>query len=332
MSQWKKLWRIAPLIAMISLLLTGCGSPTLSALVPRGPVAEGQLFLIKLSIGIMSTVVIIVAALYLIVIIRFRKKKGQTGYPEQIEGNHKLEIIWTVIPIILLLILAVPTVYYTFLHSQDLRDDENALHVKITAHQYWWEFEYPSLGIVTAQDLVIPTDKKIAIEIDSADVTHSFWVPSLGGKLDANRGLVNTYYLEASEVDTFLGKCAELCGASHSLMDFKVVSKTETDFNAWADSMKTPSVIAADAEAGRTLFESNCMSCHAIDADKSSFGPNLNKFANRIEIAGILDFNDENLKAWIKDPNAQKIGNKMPQIPLQDNEIDEIVKYLNNLK
>jgi len=333
MKRLKTMWRIAPLVAIMSLLLSGCGSPQLSALVPRGSVASEQLFLIELSIGIMGLVIVVVAALYFIAIIRFRKRKGQTGYPKQVEGSHKLEIIWTVIPIILLIILAVPTVYYTFLHSSDLRKDPNALQVKVTAHQYWWEFEYPELGIHTAQDLVIPQGKKVALEIESVDVTHSFWVPSLGGKLDANRGLVNTYYLETDEIDTFLGKCTELCGASHSLMDFKVISKTTADFDAWVDGMKKPVTVAADVQKGKDLFDANCLSCHAVDVNAGSFGPNLNNIANRTKVAGILEHTDENLKAWIKDPTPLKVGNKMPAFEgmLQDNEIDEIVKYLNSL-
>ena len=300
---------------------------------PRGSVASEQLFLIKLSIGIMGLVIVVVAALYFIAIIRFRKRKGQTGYPKQVEGSHKLEIIWTVIPILLLLILAVPTVYYTFLHSTDLRKDPDALQVKVTAHQYWWEFEYTDLGINTAQDLVIPQGKKIALELESADVTHSFWVPSLGGKLDANRGQVTTYYLETDEVDTFLGKCTELCGASHSLMDFKVISKSTADFDAWVEGKKKPVAVAAEAEKGKLLFDSNCLSCHAVEVDKGSFGPNLNNFANRVEIAGVLEHTDENLKEWIKDPTTLKMGNKMPAFKdaLQDDEINEIVKYLNSL-
>jgi len=324
--------RGVPLFAIMALLLAGCGSPNLSALVPRGPVADDQYFLMMLSIAIMSLVVVVVGVLYIIAIIRFRKRKGQTGYPKQVEGNHTAEVIWTVIPILLLIVLAIPTVKFTFDHTQDLRNDKDALQVKVVAHQFWWEFEYKDLGVHTAQDLIIPTGQKVALELEAVDVKHSFWVPSLGGKMDTNRGITNVYYLEASDVDTFLGKCAELCGASHSLMDFKVISKTKEDFAKWVDDMKTPSTIPAEAKKGEELFKNNCISCHAIDVDKGSFGPNLNKFGNRTEIAGILDFTDENLHAWIKDPNAMKIGNKMPQLPLEDSEIDELVTYLKSLK
>ncbi|WP_442602893.1 cytochrome c oxidase subunit II [Paenibacillus sp. KN14-4R] len=333
MSQWKKMWRLVPLFAVMSLLLAGCGDPSQSALLPRGPYAQGQFDLMMLSIIIMVSVVVVVFLIYFYVIIRFRKRKGQTGVPKQVEGSHLLEVIWTVIPIILLVILAVPTINTTFKSSEDLRKDKDALLVKVTGHQFWWEFEYPTLGIHTAQDLVIPAGKKIAFELSSADVTHSFWVPSLGGKIDTNVGSgVNTLPLQADEPGIYRGKCAELCGDSHSLMDFKVIAKTDADFDAWVNKMKTPATVSADAQKGQDLFKQNCMSCHATDVKTGSFGPNLNGFASREKIAGILKHDDANLKAWIKDPQEEKVGNKMPKVPLKDNEIDEIVKYLNTLK
>ncbi|MBP1992444.1 cytochrome c oxidase subunit II [Paenibacillus eucommiae] len=338
MNRLKKNWRLIPLFAVLTFLLTGCGNPTISALVPKGPVASEQFDLMKLSLFIMALVVVVVFAIYVFVLIRFRARKGQTGVPKQVEGNHVLEIIWTVIPILLLLVLAVPTVAYTFKHSTDYRQDPDALQVKVTAYQFWWQFEYPDLGIVTAQDLVIPTDKKIAFELISADVNHSFWVPSLGGKIDTNPGMANVFYLEASEIALFQGKCAELCGASHALMDFKVNSKSPDDFNAWVESMKAPTAIPANAQAGEQLFKDNCMSCHAVDVSGLGLGPNLNGFADRSMLAGVLEHTPENMELWIKDPLEQKPGNKMPAFgkeaggPLDDNQIKDIVQYLESLK
>lgn len=335
MNRWQNLWRFIPLFGLMMLILAGCGDDRISALRPRGPVAEDQFFLMKLSFGIMMIVVVVVFLLYLYVIIRFRKKKGDKDIvPKQVEGSHTLEVIWTVIPIILLLIMAVPTVHYTFKHLEDHRESADALPVKVTAHAFWWQFEYPTLGIQTAQELVIPTNKKIAFELVASDVKHSFWVPSLGGKMDTNVGQANVYYLEASEVDTFLGKCAELCGASHSLMDFRVKSMSEEDFNQWVESFKKPVAISANAQAGEALFKDNCMSCHAVSPEGLGMGPNLNAFASRDLIAGILPHNDESLKNWIKDPQGQKPGNKMPAFEgvLSDQEVDEIIKYLNELK
>ncbi len=294
--------------------------------------ASEQLFLMKISIAIMLLVVVVVFALYLFVIIRFRKRKGQEGIPKQVEGNHVLEIVWTVIPILLLIVLAVPTVYYTFKHTTNYVQDKDAIHVKVTAHQFWWQFEYPELGISTAQDLVIPTGKNIALELTSADVTHSFWVPSLGGKMDTNTNMTNVYYLKADDVDVFKGKCAELCGASHSLMDFKVKSLAQGDFDAWVTNMQTPAAVPADAKQGEELFKQKCLQCHAIDPKGLGFGPNLNGYADREMLAGVLDHNDENLKKWIKDPQSEKPGTLMPKVPLEDNQVNELVKYLNSLK
>ncbi len=338
MSRWKKIWRLAPLFAVMTFLLTGCGNPTLSALEPKGPVAREQLFLMKLSLSIMIFVVIIVFAIYLFVLVRYRKRKGQDGIPKQVEGNHVLEIVWTVIPILLLLVLAIPTVSYTFKHSEDRTQDKDAIHVKVTAHQFWWQFEYPDLGIATAQDLVIPTDKTIAFELTSADVTHAFWVPSLGGKIDTNPGVRNTLYLQADEVATFQGKCAELCGASHALMDFKVVAKSNAEFDAWVQKMKTPVSVPATAQKGEELFKENCMSCHAVGVNGLGVGPNLNGFASRTMIAGILGHTPENLEKWIASPQDEKPGNKMPAFgkqyggKLDDNQIKDIVQYLESLK
>ncbi|AQT84608.1 cytochrome c oxidase subunit II [Paenibacillus larvae subsp. pulvifaciens] len=335
MSRWKMLKRLIPLFAVMTFLLSGCGDPTMSALKPKGPVAQEQYYLMLISISIMVLVIVVVFALYLYVIIRFRKRKGQEDIiPKQVEGNHILEIVWTVIPIVLLIILAVPTINYTFKHSANNLDNKDAIQVKVTASQFWWKFEYPELGIKTAQDLVIPVGKKIAFEIVSNDVVHSFWVPSLGGKIDANPSDLKTVYtLQADEAGVYKGKCAELCGPSHALMDFKVDARSEEDFNAWVQKMKTPvATVAADAQKGEEIFKSKCLSCHAVEADKDGMGPNLKGFADRQMVAGVLEHNEKNLKDWIKDPVTEKMGTKMPTIPLQDQEIDELVKYLNTLK
>jgi cytochrome c oxidase subunit 2 len=332
------MWRLIPLFAVMTYLLTGCGDPTLSALEPKGPVAREQLFLMKLSLSIMIFVVIIVFAIYLYVLVRFRKRKGDDSIPKQVEGNHVLEIVWTVIPILLLLVLAVPTVSYTFKHSTDHRQDKDAIHVKVTAHQFWWQFEYPDLGIATAQDLVVPTGKTIAFELTSADVNHAFWVPSLGGKIDTNPGLSNVLYLQADEINVFKGRCTELCGASHALMNFNVNAKSPADFDAWVQKMKTPTTVPATAAKGQELFKENCMSCHAVDVKGLGVGPNLNGVASREQIAGLLQNTPEHIALWITNPQDQKPGNKMPAFgkaaggKLDDSQIKDIVQYLETLK
>jgi cytochrome c oxidase subunit 2 len=251
-----------------------------------------------------------------------------------VEGNHVLEIVWTVIPIILLIIIAIPSVTATFNQARDLKNDKDAIHIKVTGHQFWWQFEYPDYGIVTAQDLVIPVGKKVAFELTSADVNHSFWIPSLGGKLDTNPGMTNTFYLQADEPNVYKGECAELCGASHALMYFKVNAVSQADFDQWVNKMKAPpAVVPASAQKGEQLFKENCMSCHSVGVNGLSFGPNLNGFASREKIAGILEHNDENLKKWLSDPQGVKPGNKMVlSNKLTPEQVDELVKYLDTLK
>ncbi|MEW9700801.1 cytochrome c oxidase subunit II [Paenibacillus sp. SI8] len=338
MSRLKKLWRLIPLFAVLTFLLTGCGDPTLSALKPKGPVADEQLFLMKLSLFIMIFVVIVVFGIYFYVLVRYRKRKGDDSIPKQVEGNHVLEIVWTVVPILLLLVLAVPTVSYTFKHSTNYNKDKDAVHVKVTAHQFWWQFEYPDLGIATAQELVVPKDKIIAFELVSADVSHAFWVPSLGGKVDTNPGISNTLYLQASEIATFQGRCTELCGASHALMNFTVASKSEADFNAWVTKMKTPATVPATAQKGEELFKENCMTCHAVNANGPGVAPNLKGFADRDTLAGVLEHTPEKMELWIHNPQEQKPGNKMPAFgkeaggKLDDAQIKDIVNYLQTLK
>lgn len=333
MKRWNTAGRIALLIAAMALLLAGCGG----ALDPKGPIAKDQYFLISLSFLIMIAVLVIVFALFFIAIIRFRKRKGQTGYPKQIEGSHKLEITWTVIPFVLIMILSVFTVSFTFKHDKEV-DSKDAINVKVIAHQFWWEFVYADYDIRTAQDLVLPADKWVNVELTSKDVIHSFWIPQLAGKLDANPGLKRTLSFKTGEPFVYQGKCAELCGDSHALMDFKTVVKTDAEFKAWVDKMKAPAAEPQDdkVKAGQEVFASaNCISCHAVTTDSPvSVGPNLAGFASREKVAGFRENNDEWLSKWILNPSDVKPGVSMPPYEgaLSDQDLDNLIEYLRSLK
>jgi len=324
--------RLPFLIAVLAIALSGCSA---SPLVPKGQQAREQLDLMILSLAIMTLVVVVVFSIAIYVLIKFRRRKGDDEIPKQVEGNHKLEIIWTVIPLILLLILIVPTVGRTFNHDQNLSEDPNAVKVQVVAHQFWWEFNYPELGIYTSQDLVIPVGRDISFELTSADVIHSFWIPALGGKKDTNPGLTSYFHLTPLETGVYKGKCAELCGDSHALMDFTVVVVSEEEFNAWVENMREPAqaVAAEDLEQGRVIYEANCLYCHAVQPDvRSAVAPHLNGFADRQRIAGILPHNEENLKDWIRDPAEIKPGTLMPKMPLSEEELDQLTKFLLELK
>ncbi|WP_121609384.1 cytochrome c oxidase subunit II [Mesobacillus foraminis] len=346
-------WRLLPLFAVMA-LLAGCGEPFLSALKPAGEVAQMQYDLMLLSTAIMVGVIVVVTIIFIIVVTRFRRK-NDNEIPKQVEGSHKLEMIWTIIPILLLLILAVPTVAATFkladvspMEKKGEDGKTDAVVVKVRANLYWWEFEYPNEEILTSQDLVVPTDEKVYFELKASDVKHSFWIPAVGGKMDTNTENVNKFWLEfdgkASDEagSLFYGKCAELCGPSHALMDFKVKALPRDEFDQWvaaAKAVKEPKQAeTAQAQAGQEVFNNSCIGCHAVTPANSTpeqarMGPNLTDFGNRSRVAGVLEHNEDNIKKWLKDPEAIKPGNKMTgKYNLSDEEIDAVTEYLMGLK
>lgn len=325
------------LAAISALVLAGCaGQENLSTLVPKGEGAEQQFGLIKLTTYIMLLVTVVVIILFVYALIKYRAKQGDESIPRQVEGNAKLEMIWTLIPLLLIAVIAVSTVKSEF----SLADvPEDALKIKVTANQFWWEFEYPELGVVTAQDMFMPVGEKVALELKSNDVIHSFWVPALGGKIDTNPDNVNHMWLQAKETGIYQGKCTELCGASHALMDFKVKVVTEEEFAVWINKMKkeeNPKPVTSTAAEGQQIFKNNCVSCHAINATQKSLGPNLKGFGDRSTVAGYLELNEENVTKWLNDPTVVKQQNKMPS-PMKDLGLDEkqihaLTEYLLGLK
>jgi len=332
------------LLGSLAFVLSGCGRDNLTALVPKGYGADISLQLIILTTVVMLFVFLVVIVLFVIVLMRFRKKKGDPVInPEQVEGNKTLEAVWTIIPIILVVIMAVPTVFATF-HLADDSDAEEHINIDITGNQYWWHYDYQNEEIATSQDLYIPVNTKVYLNMITNDVLHSFWVPSLSGKLDVNPENENTMYLEAYEEGVYFGKCAELCGPSHSLMDFKVVVVSEEEYDQWVADMQNFDSDALELDAvaqeGKELFEEKaCLSCHATDTQNYSagnvpLGPDLTQFGDRSKFAGFLEPTKENLVDWIQDPESLKPGNLMTGAypELSDDEADKIAEYLLQLK
>ena len=350
--KWLSKWRQILLLSVMTLVLAGCGKPFLSTLQPAGEVAKTQYDLMILSTAIMVGVIIVVFLIFLYVIFKFRRKDDII--PKQVEGSHKLEIIWTVIPILLLVVLAIPTVSATF----DLADtaemekeNSDAVVVNVRASLYWWEFEYPNEKIVTSQELVVPTDEKVYFNLKASDVKHSFWVPAVGGKIDTNVENTNKFWLEfdsqkaAEAGNLFYGKCAELCGPSHALMDFKVKAVSRAEYDGWVGDMQSVTepkqAKTTSAQQGQEIYNASCIGCHAITPTNSApeaarLAPNLSNFGDRTTIAGVLEHNEENLKKWLQDPETYKPGNKMTGQykieELDEQELNSLTEYLMNLK
>lgn len=351
-----KNWRLFALMTALLVFLSGCGREEISTLIPAGKVAQDQFNLLILSTAVMTFVIIVVTIIFVLAIVKFRRSKlGDDMIPEQVEGSAKLEFIWTAVPIVLLLILAVPTVYSTFdladvtaMDSVNEEGEQNHLTVNVTAYLYWWEFEYPEQGITTAQELVVPTGERVYFNLISADIKHSFWIPSIGGKLDVNPENVNQFYLEfdkeSNQLDdgVYFGKCAELCGPSHALMDFKVKSVDRASFDQWVASMQEEPEPATEtlAQEGEEIFANSCIGCHAVSgtASAGAIGPNLATFGDRNRVAGFMEHNEETLKNWIANPQDYKPGNLMPDgqtnnggEPFSEEELDALAAYLMGL-
>ncbi|MFS0672315.1 cytochrome c oxidase subunit II [Ornithinibacillus sp. 179-J 7C1 HS] len=338
MKGWMGRFKVLSLLGLVALFLSACGRENLTALDPKGYGAEKALDLIILPTVIMTVVLVIVMVIFTVALIKFRKKKGREDFiPKQVEGNHTLETIWTVIPMLLLIVIAVPTVIYTF-DLADEADASDSLNVNVTGNQYWWHFDYDGLDIQTSQDVYIPVGEKVYFNMLSSDVIHSLWVPTLSGKLDVNPENENTFYIEAYEEGVYWGKCAELCGPSHSKMDFKVVVVSQEEFDQWVADMQNVDPEAEpesqDAVAGRALFEeNNCIACHAIGSSPVAVGPNLTNFGDRSRVAGTEEYSKENIIKWIVNPEEIKPGNKMtgkyPKVSEEDAAL--IAEYLMQL-
>ncbi len=346
-------------LAFLFLVLGACAEDApQDALDPAGPVAEKADQLWDITFLIAVAVFVVVEGLLVFALVKFRHKPGREA--KQFHGNTKVEVLLTAVPALILLGLAVPTVTTIM---QQAEKPENALEVTLIAHQFWWEYHYPELGIVGANELHIPTEKDVYISLVGAttdpvtgdnEVIHSYWVPRLSGTQDIIPGRTNTMRLNADRPGTYKGQCKEFCGLGHAYMRLEVVAETPEDFEEWAaaqqETHEAPE--AGSAGEGAELFASGteggsfpngpaCASCHAVDANlteeggvpQPATGPNLAHFAGRQTFAGALfENNEENLRAWLADPPGVKPGARMPDLGLTEDQISDLVAYLNTLR
>lgn len=343
MKKWLGKLKPVLFLSTLAILLSGCGLENLTALKPKGYGADSSMNLIILTTVVMTFVFVAVMIVYIIVLLRFRKKKGEEEViPVQVEGNKTLEAVWTIIPIILVIIMAVPTIIATF-DLADSADADEHLNINVIGKQFWWHFDYEEDEFSTSQDMYIPTNTKVYVHLKSEDVIHSFWVPSLSGKLDVNPENVNTMFITADEEGVYYGKCAEFCGLSHALMDFKVIAVSPEEYDQWVEDMQNADPenqeLDSVAQEGKDLFEANnCMTCHATGdsedytAGTAPTGPDLTNFGDRTRVAGTLLPTEENLVGWITKPDELKPGTLMPNLGVSDEDAEKIAKYLMQLQ
>jgi cytochrome c oxidase subunit 2 len=302
---------------------------------PRSDYANQGLDLFILTIWLGLIIGGVVEVVLIAAAIRYRRRPGDR-LPPQIHGSTIVEVLWTTGPVVVvgaILFFTLPVIF-----STQAPAPPSSMNVEVIGHQFWWEFQYPDANVVTANELHLPVGKTANLVLHSDDVIHSFWIPALGGKRDAFPGRTNYIWMTPNSTGEFPGQCYQLCGYSHGNMRERAIIQSDSDFQSWLTTQQAPAVPPTDATAaeGGQLFQTRgCAACHAINGTpaQGKIGPNLTHVASRGVIAGaILANNTQDLRTWLKDPPAVKPGSIMPNLGLNDHELDVLVAYLQSLK
>jgi cytochrome c oxidase subunit II len=313
----------------------------LSIFAPESTPARAIVDLSMFVLGITAVIFIVVSALLVYSIVKFRATPANADRePAQVYGSTQIELAWTIIPILIVVVLFAATA--RVIHAiQDAPRPSTAVEVTVIGHQFWWEYAYPGLGIVTANELHIPVSESSRprptfLTLLSADTDHSFWIPQLAGKTDLIPNRINQLWMDPHRSGVFLGQCAQYCGTQHAKMLQRVSVDTPDEFDAWVRAQQQPAAEDASAMAGRRVFETTaCINCHTVrgTAANGRFGPDLTHLMSRATIAsGAAENTPQNLRVWLKDPDAIKPGSLMPAMKLADAELDALVGYMQSLR
>jgi cytochrome c oxidase subunit II len=309
--------------------------PSPNALDPQSPLARAIY-----DLGIVSTVVfalifVIVTGAITFSIFRFRTRAGEPD-PRQIFGNRKVEIAWTIIPFLIVIFLFVIT-----LSAMNRADPPPAPSpdLVITGHQFWWEVDYPGSGVITANEIHIPTGKRLSVRLESKDVLHEFWVPKLTRKMSNVPGQPNHIWLQADKPGDYIGQCSEFCGTQHAWMRILVVADEPAQFEQWQQAQRKPAQPPTNDAAlkGQELFRTmSCINCHAINGVPGAnlrVAPDLTHVGSRKQLAsGTIDNTPANMRLWLKSPQHIKPGALMPDFTFTDEQLDQLSEYLSTLR
>lgn len=308
---------------------------------PVSSPAQSIFELSQFVVAIALAIFVVVFGLLAYAVIRFRKRGDDDGRePAQVYGSTQIELAWTIIPVLVVLVLFLSSAR-VIAAVQDAPAPRGAIEVTVIGHQFWWEYRYPGLNVVTANELHVPVSdpanpSPTYLRLLSADTDHSFWVPRLAGKTDLIPNMPNRMWIEPRQTGLFLGQCAQYCGTQHAKMLLRVYVQTRADFDRWVREQARPAQVDASAAAGRQIFEQNaCINCHAVTgtAANGRFGPDLTHLMSRDTIgAGAVENTPENLRQWILSPDSLKPGALMPPMGLDPAELDQLTAYLLTLR
>jgi cytochrome c oxidase subunit 2 len=307
----------------------------MSTLVARSDVARDILGVYAIITWASVVISVLVFAVLGYVLFRFRARPD-APLPRQTYGHALLEIAWTLGPALVLLIIAVPTIQVIF-RTQSQARPADALQITVRGYQWWWEFRYAGLDVVTANELYLPAGRHVVFDLEGPDVIHSFWIPKLGGKRDVVPGRRNAISVTPEHPGEFWGQCAEFCGISHANMGMRVTVQTADDFARWVAAQRAPAAEPTGdaATAGKALFAgSACVGCHTIRGVSAGvLGPDLTHFGSRRTLGGgMLPNTPETLGEWVRNAPRLKPGVKMPAFAFTDEQVRALTAYLSGLK
>ncbi len=303
---------------------------------PAQSIFELSLFVLEVT----AAIFLIVFTLLAYAVVKFRKRKtGEGREPAQVYGSSQLELAWTVVPVLIVVVLFLAAAR-VIAGIQNVPKPDSAIEVTVIGHQFWWEYRYPSLKVVTANELHIPVSDPehptpTFLTLLSADTDHSFWVPRLAGKTDLIPNHPNSMWLDPHETGLFLGQCAQYCGTQHALMLLRVYVDSREDFDRWIREQRQPANVSSTVSEGQRIFEGMaCVNCHTIvgTAARGTYGPDLTHLMSRLTLASGAAMNTlETLTAWIQNPDRIKPGCKMPAMGLSTPQSAAVAEYLATL-
>jgi cytochrome c oxidase subunit 2 len=329
-------------MAANQILALSCKSPT-SIFAPAATPSHSIFTLSMLVLGITAGILLLVAGLLLYALLRYRHRPTGANpeqEPPQIYGSNQIELSWTVIPILIVVMLFLATARVIF-STEHAGKPPTAIDVVVIGHQFWWEYRYPKFGIVTANELHVPVSDPqhptpTYLTMTSADTDHSFWVPRLAGKMDLIPNRVNTMWIDPESSGLYLGQCAQYCGTQHAKMLLRVYADDPAHFAAWVAAQQRAAIEDPAAAEGRAVFEHNaCISCHTVAGTVATgrFGPDLTHVASRDTIgSGSIPNTPANLRSFVDDPAHFKPGALMPPMHLNQHDLDAVTKYLTTLQ
>jgi len=292
-------------------------------------------------LSITAAIFLVVFGLLAYCVVKFRSRRHDDGRePAQVYGSNQVELAWTVVPVLIVLVLFLATAQ-VITAVQNASRPNGAIEVTAIGHQFWWEYRYPGLNVVTANELHVPVSDPehptpTFIKLLSADTDHSFWVPRLAGKTDLIPNHPNSMWIDPHETGLYLGQCAQYCGTQHAKMLLRVYVQSRDDFDRWIQQQDQTAFVTDAVAEGRRVFETTaCVNCHAVSGTVADgrFGPDLSHLMSRDTIAaGAAPNTPNNLRLWIENPAAIKPGSLMPAMQLDDRDLDALTTYLETLR